>query len=48
MSERGWPGDVPRSRLDASRLERLGFRLNSTSDQAMARAVRELAREVFG
>jgi UDP-glucose 4-epimerase len=44
---RGWPGDVPTSRLDASRLGALGFRTSMTSDQAVEKAVRELAREVF-
>jgi UDP-glucose 4-epimerase len=46
--ERGWRGDVPRSRLDASRLAQLGFRLGRTSDEAVRAAVGELAREVFG
>jgi UDP-glucose 4-epimerase len=45
---RGWPGDIPTSRLDASRLGELGFRLRYTSDQAVALAVSALAREVFG
>jgi UDP-glucose 4-epimerase len=46
--ERGWPGDVPRSRLDPSKLAELGFRVGSTSDAAVRRAIAELAREVFG
>jgi UDP-glucose 4-epimerase len=46
--ERGWPGDVPQSRLDPTRLEALGWRVRHTSDQAVERAVNALAREVFG
>ncbi|HYO98396.1 MAG TPA: NAD-dependent epimerase/dehydratase family protein [Polyangiaceae bacterium] len=46
--ERGWPGDVPTSRLDASKLESLGFKLQKTSDEAVAAAVAALAHEVFG
>lgn len=46
--ERGWRGDVPTSRLDASKLESLGFRLQKTSDEAVAAAVQALALEVFG
>lgn len=45
--DRGWPGDVPKSRLDPSRLTALGFRTSLSSDQAVEAAVRELAREVF-
>lgn len=44
---RGWPGDVPTSRLDATRLFELGFRLRYSSDEAVDAAVRALAREVF-
>lgn len=46
--DRGWPGDVPRSRMDPSKLAALGFRVKLTSDEAVARAVQALAREVFG
>lgn len=45
--DRGWPGDVPRSRMNAGRLERLGFQLRMTSDQAVKAAVSALAEEVF-
>jgi len=44
---RGWPGDVPTSRLDPSRLAALGYRTSLTSDEAVAQAVPEIAREVF-
>ncbi len=46
--ERGWPGDVPHSRLDAGKLAALGFRVARTSDRAVEEAVLALAREVFG
>lgn len=46
--DRGWPGDVPRSRLVPDKLAELGFRVRHTSDEAVAMAVKELAREVFG
>jgi UDP-glucose 4-epimerase len=45
---RGWPGDVPRSRLDPSKLAALGWTVSHSSDQAVERAVQALAREVFG
>jgi len=45
--DRGWPGDVPQSRLDGSRLAQLGWRPKNTSQQAIDRAIEELAREVF-
>jgi UDP-glucose 4-epimerase len=46
--EQGWKGDVPRSRLKPDRLAALGFRVRYSSDQAVERAVSEIAREVFG
>ncbi len=46
--DRGWPGDVPRSRMDPGKLAALGFRVRHTSDEAVARAVAALALEVFG
>ncbi|APR76422.1 UDP-glucose 4-epimerase [Minicystis rosea] len=45
--DRGWPGDVPRSRMDPSKLAALGYRVSLTSDQAVQRAIEALAREVF-
>lgn len=45
--DRGWPGDVPRSRLAPGRMAELGWTVRNTSDEAVARAVSELAREVF-
>ncbi len=46
--ERGWPGDVPQSRIDPSKLEALGWKTHFTSDQAVTEAVSALAKEVFG
>ncbi|XXY49572.1 NAD-dependent epimerase/dehydratase family protein [Sorangium sp. So ce269] len=46
--ERGWPGDVPRSRMDPGKLASLGFRVRHTSDEAVRMAVEALAGEVFG
>ncbi len=47
-SSQGWPGDVPRSLLDPGKLGSLGFRVTHTSDEAVALAVSQVAREVFG
>lgn len=46
--DRGWPGDVPRSRMKPDKLAALGFRVRHTSDEAVDLAIRALAREVFG
>jgi UDP-glucose 4-epimerase len=46
--DRGWPGDVPRSRMDPAKLAALGFRVRFSSDEAVAKAVAALAQEVFG
>jgi UDP-glucose 4-epimerase len=37
--EGGWPGDVPRFLLDVSAMERLGWRAQYTSEQAVRRAI---------
>jgi UDP-glucose 4-epimerase len=44
----GWRGDVPTSRLVSSKLAGLGFRLRYPSNEAVDRAVGEIASEVFG
>jgi UDP-glucose 4-epimerase len=44
----GWPGDVPKSRAKPDKLAALGFRVRFTSDDAVALAVGQVAREVFG
>ena len=46
--DRGWPGDIPHSRLNAQKLAALGYRVSLTSDQAVEAAVRALALQVFG
>jgi UDP-glucose 4-epimerase len=45
--DRGWPGDVPRSRMSPDKLARLGFRVRHTSDEAVRMAIEALALEVF-
>ena len=45
--DRGWPGDVPKSRLDPEKLAALGWRTRRSSDEAVKAAVLALAREVF-
>ncbi len=47
-SDRGWPGDVPKSLIDPEKLSALGFRVRFTSDQAVEQAVRQVALQVFG
>lgn len=46
--QRGWRGDIPHSRLDASALAALGYQLPRDSDAAVTLGVSELAREIFG
>lgn len=41
--DRGWVGDVPRFRYSVGRLSRLGWRSNLASDEAVVRAVHEIA-----
>ncbi len=45
---RGWPGDVPKSRLATDKLGELGWRVPKTSDEALRLAVTALSAEVFG
>ncbi len=44
---RGWPGDVPQSRIDPGKLADLGWRVSKTSDEAVEAAIKALVREVF-
>lgn len=48
VTSQGWPGDVPTSVIVPDKLTKLGFKVSHTSDDAVAIAVREVAREVFG
>ena len=40
--ERGWPGDVPQVRLDTSRMEKLGWKPEYNSDEAVRIAIKEI------
>jgi UDP-glucose 4-epimerase len=43
---RGWPGDVPRVRLDTRRMEALGWRPKMTSAEAVRRSIRETVEQL--
>ncbi len=43
--ERGWRGDVPQVRYDVSRMERLGWRPQLESSEAVWKAIREMLAE---
>ncbi len=45
-SDAGWPGDVPQSRMDPSKLERLGWTPRYSSDEAVREGVRDLVRSL--
>lgn len=45
--QRGWRGDIPHCRLDASALATLGYRLPRSSDEAVELGVSELAQELL-
>ncbi len=38
----GWPGDVPQSRMDSTKLRKAGFLLPRTSDEALQFAIRRI------
>ncbi len=44
-SDRGWVGDVPRFRYSIAKLEQLGWHPRLSSDEAMAKAIDEIARQ---
>jgi len=44
--EGGWPGDVPRFRLDVSALRRLGWQARHNSEQAVAQAIQAILKTV--
>jgi UDP-glucose 4-epimerase len=46
--EGGWPGDVPRFRLDVSALNRLGWKARHNSAQAVARAIQSSLAAMSG
>jgi UDP-glucose 4-epimerase len=43
--DRGWPGDVPRVRLDVRKAESLGWKVKYTSNEALAKTVDSLIKE---
>ena len=44
--DRGWVGDVPRFEYSTAKLSKLGWRPTMSSDDAVRRAVREIARQI--
>ena len=44
-SDRGWVGDVPEFRYDLSKIQKLGWKANYSSTEAIRKAVREIASE---
>ncbi len=45
--DRGWPGDVPQCKMDVQRMTALGWRVRHTSNEAVARAIREVHAEMI-
>lgn len=43
--DRGWVGDVPKFRYSIAKLERLGWRPKLNSEQAVSRAIRQVAEQ---
>ncbi|MFN3407380.1 MAG: NAD-dependent epimerase/dehydratase family protein [Limisphaerales bacterium] len=43
-SAQGWPGDVPQSRMDSTKLRNAGFTLPRGSDEAVQHALREILK----
>ena len=41
-TDAGWPGDVPQSRMDASKIQRLGWQPRYSSDGAVRAGIRDL------
>lgn len=44
--DRGWPGDVPQSRFNTTKLERLGWTSPRPSNEAVRKSAQELAEEI--
>jgi UDP-glucose 4-epimerase len=40
--KRGWKGDVPRFQLDITKIKKLGWKTNYTSDEAVRKSIKEL------
>jgi hypothetical protein len=47
-SAQGWPGDVPQSRMDSTRLKAAGFSLPRDSDEAVRFAISAILRWLAG
>jgi len=45
---RGWPGDVPKVRLDTSRMQALGWRPKMSSDESVRRSIAETVEQFTG
>jgi len=45
-TEGGWPGDVPRFRLDVTALNKLGWKARHTSEQAVGSAINSMLQEL--
>jgi len=43
--DRGWPGDVPRFRLDVTKLNALGWKAAHTSEEAVGESIRSILEE---
>lgn len=43
--DRGWPGDVPQTLMDGTKLRKLGYINNLTSDEAVKRAIQEITEK---
>ena len=46
-TEGGWPGDVPRFRLEVSKLSELGWTAKRNSEQAVAQAINAIYKQVM-
>jgi len=45
--KRGWKGDVPRFQLDFTKMKKLGWKPNYTSDEAIKKSIHEIASEIM-
>ena len=48
QSPQGWPGDVPQSRMDSSKLAKAGFPLSRSSDEAVKFAISRIIQWLAG
>lgn len=46
--DRGWAGDIPKAMLAINRLQKLGFKVNYDSEEAVAHTTRVLIEEIMG